>query len=69
MKKVDISGNDLGDVNAKIFSTCLHNVKILYANDCQLKPQGIESITNAIKQLPIPVSNFYANSKYAVSTS
>ena len=56
MKKLDLSGNNLGDDGASHISTCLSKIEELDIGECKISASGIKSISDAISKLPEPVS-------------
>ncbi|XP_076814446.1 uncharacterized protein LOC143460723 [Clavelina lepadiformis] len=55
MKKLNISGNNLGDDGASHISTCLSNIEVLDIGECKISASGIKSISDAISKLPEPM--------------
>ncbi|XP_076814454.1 NACHT, LRR and PYD domains-containing protein 5-like isoform X2 [Clavelina lepadiformis] len=55
MKKLRLSGNDLGDDGASHISTCLSKIEELYIGECKIRASGIKSISDAISKLPEPM--------------
>ena len=57
IKEVDLSGANLDDQKAAIFSTCLHNIEVLNVSECELTAHGIMCIARAIGRRSKPVND------------
>lgn len=55
MKKLDLSGNNIGDEGVEYLSLCLESVEELYLEGCGITCRGASVLSEKIYQLREPV--------------